>query len=203
LSLKFCPTCGKELEENAKFCNSCGADLSSPVKISNTAPVQSEHSAKTKAGVKQPSGGVVYADLLPRLGAIIIDVLIIGSIGSFITLFSFGFSLLNLWGTFQSSWWQTTLIDYLIGFIYFWALESFNRGQTLGKMALKLRTVDSATLQVADPGKNAINNLAKASPLLILDLIIGILSNSGDHTKRLRILQNLSETVVVSEKYAK
>ena len=100
-------------------------------------------------------------------------------------------------GFFFSTWWITTLISYLIGFFYFWVLESFNNGQTLGKMALKLRTVDSKTFLVPEPGKIAINSIAKPSGFIILDLILGVLVNSGDPQRKIRYTQNLSETVVI------
>ena len=201
MSLKFCPKCGEKLEENAKFCNSCGADLSSTVKISEITPVQSNNSIKSKAIIKQPSGEAVYANFGPRLGAIIIDGFIIGALGSMLSWIFFPLNFLNLWGTWQTTFWQSIIIDYIIGFLYFWALESYNKGQTVGKMALKLRTVDETTLQIAEPGKNAINSLAKPSGLLILDFLIGIFTNTGDEKKRIRLLQNLSGTVVISEKY--
>ena len=192
----FCPKCGNELEENAKFCNSCGDDLSSPVKVSSVAPIQSSVK-KTQATTP---GGVQYANLVPRLIALIIDGIIIGLISSPLSWVLLPYNILNPLNIAFS--WLNNLIAYIIGFVYFWGLESYNRGQTLGKMAMKLRTVDATTLQVAEPGNNAINNLAKPSALLILDFIIGVLSNSGDKTKRIRLLQNLSGTVVISEKYA-
>ncbi len=192
--MDYCPTCGEKLEENAKFCNSCGADLSTPVKVSN-APVQP--SGKKTQNITPEN--VHYANLVPRLIAFFIDGIIIAFIGSGLSWVVLPYSINPYAIVFN---WLNNLISFIIGFVYFWALESFNLGQTLGKMAMKLRTVDAKTLKVAEPGKNAINSLAKPSGFFILDFIIGVLSNSGDHQKRLRILQNLSETVVISEKYS-
>jgi len=190
LSLKFCPSCGEKLEEDSKFCNSCGSDLKSHLETPGSIPAQSISAKKTGT-----PGGVVYADFWPRFVAIIIDGIIISLIGSSISWIIDPFNILDPWGIAFN--WLNNLISYVIGFIYFWSLESYNNGQTLGKMAMKLRTVDANTFQVADPGKNAINNLAKPSGFLILDLIIGLISNSGDPQKRIRILQSISETAVI------
>lgn len=191
MSLKYCPTCGEKLEENSKFCMSCGNNLETPGSI----PAQTVSAKKTVT-----PEGIHYADFWPRFVAIILDSIIIGIIGSSLSWIIDPFNILNLWGIAFS--WLNNLLSYLIGFIYFWGLETYNNGQSLGKMAMKLRTVDANTFLVASPKKNAINNLAKPSGLLILDLIIGLISNSGDPQKKIRILQSISETVVISEKYA-
>ncbi|MHA2007661.1 MAG: RDD family protein [Promethearchaeota archaeon] len=194
MSLKSCPKCGNKLEPNASYCDSCGADLrleQSSVETPTTAEIKSPQTPK------MASDSVQYADFLPRLIAIIIDGIIVSIIGSSLSWIINPYNILDPWG-FAFNW-LNNLLSYLIGFVYFWALESYNKGQTLGKMAMKLRTVDANTLQVADPGKNAINNLAKPSGFLILDLIIGVLTNSGDPQKRIRILQNISDTVVIVE----
>ncbi len=191
MSLKFCPKCGEKLEENAKFCNSCGADLKNQLET----PSQTISAKKTQAITPE---GAQYSKLGPRLIAIFIDSIIISVIGSSISWVFIPYNILNPWNIAFN--WLNNLITYVIGFIYFWGLESYNKGQTIGKIALKLRTVDATTLQVAEPGKNAINTLAKPSAFLILDFLIGIFSNTGDPKKRIRILQNISNTVVISEK---
>ena len=179
------------IEENSQFCVSCGADLKTHVDTGSI-PAQSISAKKTQT-VKPD--GVQYADFWPRLVAIIIDGIIISIVGSFISFMIDPFNLLDPWGIAFN--WLNNLMSYIIGFIYFWGMESFNVGQTLGKMAMKLRTVDANTFQVADSRKNAINNLAKPSGFLILDFIIGLISNSGDPQKRIRILQSISETAVI------
>ncbi len=187
MALKFCPKCGNELEPDAAFCEACGANLKERTE-------QAEISTSTP---KIEPEGVIYATSLKRIIAFIFDSIIIGLIGS-----AFSWLLINPWYGLNffdpiRAWWFTMPFDFLIGFLYHWGLESHNSGQTLGKMAMKLRTVDANTFQVADPGKNAINNLAKPSGFLILDLIIGLISNSGDPQKRIRILQSISDTAVI------
>jgi uncharacterized RDD family membrane protein YckC len=83
--------------------------------------------------------------------------------------------------------------------LYWWLQESYS-GQTIGKSALKIRAVDEVSLVKGNIGQYFVNNLSRGSGWIILDFIIGILANSGDPKKRLRILQNLSKTVVISEK---
>ncbi|GAH50517.1 unnamed protein product, partial [marine sediment metagenome] len=46
-------------------------------------------------------------------------------------------------------------------------------------------------------GQYAVNNLARGTVWLLIDFIIGILVNSGEENKRIRILQNLSRTAVI------
>ena len=192
MSLKFCPSCGEKLEEDSKFCVSCGTDLKTHLETPGSIPAQAISAKKTPTLTPE---GVQYADFLPRFVALIIDGIIISLIGSSISWVINPFNILDPWGIAFN--WLNNLISYVIGFIYFWGLESYNNGQTLGKMAMKLRTVDANTFQVAEPGKNAINSLAKPSGFLILDLIIGLISNSGDQQKRIRILQSISETAVI------
>ena len=196
MSLKFCPKCGNKLESDASFCDACGADLRSRTETTEmpspmrteTVPVQ-----KLQPTVEKRPGGVEYAEFLPRLVAFIIDVIIIAIIG-WLILLPFSFNPLRMW-------WQSYLIDYAIGFLYFWLLESYNNGQTMGKAALRLRTVDENTFKTTTPSKYAINNLLKPGFFLfLLDFIIGILMNSGKPERRLRLFQNVSETVVISEK---
>jgi uncharacterized RDD family membrane protein YckC len=198
LSLKYCPKCGNQLEPDSIFCDACGADLRTRKDVGGKPEVKSEIPQEKPVQSKPLTtpGGVQYADFLYRFVALIIDGIIIAIITGPITWALFPSRWLEPW----SVWWQNSLISYLIGFLYFWLLESYNKGQTVGKLALKLRTVDEKTFAPSDPGKYALNNLLKAgSFLFILDFIIGILSNSGDPQKRLRIMQNVSETVVIRE----
>ncbi|MFX1599887.1 MAG: RDD family protein [Promethearchaeota archaeon] len=196
LSLKFCPNCGNELEPNATFCHSCGAELKTKKQVpeTGTIPISTEAPAKPKVSPET----VEYAGFIARLIALIIDSIIIGIIGSTLSFIIFApwipFNIFDPFG----GWWSISFpFDWLLGFLYHWGLEAHNSGQTVGKMALKIRTVDEKTLGLATSGNYAVNNLFKSSPFLILDLIIGVIKNSGDPKQRLRIMQNASETVVI------
>lgn len=65
-------------------------------------------------------------------------------------------------------------------------------------MALKLRTVNEKTLEVAEPLDYLVNNILKSNlGLLIIDVIVGLISNSDDPKNRIRIMQDASNTVVI------
>jgi len=191
MALKFCPKCGNELEPDASFCDACGAKLTERKETT---------SASTTSAPTLKSESVIYAPFLKRLIAIILDGIIIGLIGS-----SFTFLLINPWYRINffdpiGAWWFTMPFDWFIGFLYFWGLETYNNGQTLGKMLFNIRTVDENTLDQATSSNYAVNNLLKPSGLLIIDFLIGLFKNSGDPKNRIRIMQNISETVVIMTK---
>lgn len=197
MSLKFCPKCGNKLEPEVFFCETCGADLKNRIVSSRLA---SPGLQKTVQEPKVKPKTVIYADLLKRLISIIIDSIIIGLISSSVTWF-----LINPWFPVNifdpfGGWWFTFSFDWLVGFLYHWLLETQNNGQTIGKMILNIRTVDEKTLGQANWGNLAMNNIFKSSPFLILDFIIGVLKNSDDPKKRIRFMQNVSETVVILSK---
>ena len=188
MALKFCPKCGNKLESDTSFCDACGADLRERPEKTETVPEQ-----KVQPTAEKIPGDADYADFIPRLVAIIIDGIIISIIG-WLILLPINFNPLRMF-------WQSYFVNYAIGFLYYFLLEAFNKGQTLGKAALKLRTVDEKTFKPTTPDKYALNNLLKAgSFLLFIDFIVGILMNSGKPERRLRLMQNVSETVVISIK---
>lgn len=193
MSLKFCPKCGYKLEPDATFCQGCGVDLRTRTDISVS---NSEKQTISTGAIKKE--GVEYADFFPRLIALLIDGIIIGIISSSLSWAIFvPWIPFNIFDPFGGMWSVSFPFNWLIGFLYSWAMETYNQGQTLGKIALGLRTVDEKTFQPTTSKNYAINNLLKPSGLIILDFIIGIVKNSGDPNKRLRIMQNVSETVVI------
>ena len=198
--LKYCPKCGKELGPNDSYCNYCGADLrermiNEPIEPPKTIvttpqpPTSSTMPETVSEAEKELASKEMYADFLPRLAALLIDGIIIFVITLILNAF------------LNAPFFVYNLIALVIALLYLWLLEAFNNGQTLGKMALKLRTVNEKTLEVATAGDYLVNNLLKCHIiLLIIDFIIGILSNSGDPQNRLRIMQNASSTVVIKIK---
>jgi uncharacterized RDD family membrane protein YckC len=200
LSLKFCPKCGSELELEASFCYSCGEDLGIKDKYS-----ESRQDTTVIMPISKPqisSTTVEYGSFVNRLIALIVDSIIIGGIGTLLSLVLFmSWIPFNIFNPFESGFWTLSFpFDWFIGFLYHWLMESYNNGQTVGKKLLKLRTVDEKTLGNASLRKYAINNIFKSSPFLILDLIVGVLKNSDDPKNRLRIMQKTSETVVIVSK---
>jgi len=177
LVLNYCPKCGSKLDEIVDHCKNCGYDLLERKNIQVTAAnTQKSH--------------IEYADFLQRAFAWFIDIIIVIIITSPLSLFlNFG-SLLLL----------TNVYNFAIGFMYFWLLETFNSGQTLGKVILKIRSVNDENYEVTDPIMYAINNLTKASGFLILDIIFGILfyfSEQDSNRNTLRLTQHLAHIVVI------
>jgi uncharacterized RDD family membrane protein YckC len=199
LSIKYCPACGSQLELQSRYCASCGADLGTTKEVVEETSY-AKVSEKKAATPKTTPKGVEYADFWPRLIALIIDGIIIGIVGSSLSwLFFTPWLPVNIFDPFGGWWYTSFLFDWLIGFIYFWATDNYNNGQSVGKMAMNLRTVDAKTLGPAPSGNYAVNNILKPSGLIILDFIIGILKGSGDKNQY-RIMQQVSETVVIRTK---
>lgn len=182
MSVEFCPKCGNELEPDATFCPYCGTDLK-------------DTSGKSKISKDK----VEYVGFGSRFVALIIDSIIIGIVGSSISFIAFvSWIPVNIFDPFGGWWYISFPFDWMLGFLYHWGMEAYNKGQTVGKIAMKIRTVDEKTLNLAISKNYAINNIFKSSPFLIIDFLIGIIKNSGDPKRRIRVMQNISETVVIA-----
>lgn len=193
MSLKYCPKCGNKLEPDAIVCQGCGADLRT--RMGNPGYIYEQQTISSGVIKKE---GVEYADFFPRLIALLIDGIIIGIISSSLSwVFFVPWIPFNIFDPFGGMWSVSFPFNWLIGFLYSWGMETYNEGRTVGKIALGLRTVDEKTFQPTTSKNYAINNLLKPSGLIILDFIIGIIKNSGDPNRRVRIMQNVSETVVI------
>lgn len=196
--LKFCPKCGSKIENpDQKFCQTCGANLQEREQKDAPSPVRIEQEVEPAVKIQPEFGG--FGE---RFVAFLLDAILISIISNIIIVsINLPRFLANPLSfiTFQNLWFES-LVSWGIGFLYYWLLEAYNQGQTLGKIAMKLRTVDEDTFEVTEPVNYAINNLAKPSPFIILDLLIGILISAGDLKNRIRVLQNLSNTVVIKER---
>jgi len=198
MTLNYCPKCGAEVDSDTTFCSTCGADIreltvkepSEPPKTLITTPqpqTNNDKSGSAPVADQKTSKGSNYGDFWERFVALIIDAAILGIIS--ILLF------------FNINWYIANLLSFLIALLYFWLLETYNKGQTVGKMAMKLRTVNEETLEVASIGDYLLNNLLKSHLIgLIIDFIIGLIVNSGDPKNKFRIMENASKTVVIQTK---
>lgn len=97
-----------------------------------------------------------YAGFLKRAGAIIIDIIILGIVGSIIK--SVGLNELVVAG-----------IEILIGLAYYAGLESSEKQATVGKMVLKIKVVDLNGNRIT-PGRALGRYFSKILSALILGI---------------------------------
>jgi uncharacterized RDD family membrane protein YckC len=210
-SIRFCPACGETINPNQNFCKICG----NPVKpSSDNMPLQGSSVTDGIENVpQQPQTGqqnvqinaqtqitVKYADTGDRLLALIIDSILISLVTSAITnAFGLGF-LLNGWPPqLGALFWENNIVRGFLMFLYFFLFEAYNKGQTIGKIIMKIKTVDAATLNNITMTQAALHVVGKAFFLLI-DWIIGEIINEESEKKKsqLRITQRFSKTAVIS-----
>ena len=135
---------------------------------------------------------IQYGDFPQRTFAWVIDINIVFFTSFLLALVTYGQNLLFILNAYL----------FVLGFSYFWLLESFNNGRTVGKLLLKLQTVDDKSFKKASLGRNALNSIFKATPVIVIDLIFGYIANKRveESRNRYRFTQSMSETVVISTK---
>jgi uncharacterized RDD family membrane protein YckC len=169
--MTYCANCGAELPEGAVYCQNCGT----PVK-----------------GAAKPR--LILAGWGERFAAWLIDFIIVGV---FLSPTKFFFTWVGwpifFWAPPYIRWIPFVYfgLDNLIYFLY-WMLMEGIYGQSIGKMALRLK-VTRLDGEQPDVGYAAIESIGKAF-LLPLDCIIGWILYS---TKKQRLFNYISETVIV------
>ncbi|MCW4021289.1 MAG: RDD family protein [Candidatus Bathyarchaeota archaeon] len=168
--MPYCRNCGVKLPEETAFCQNCGT----PVKIA----------AEPRLEV---------ADWGERFVAWLIDIILIG-----VFLTPTKYFLAWWWPSF--GWTPSFLrwvpfvdfgLDNIIYFLY-WLIMEGTYGQSIGKMALKLK-VTRLNGEPLDMGLAAVESIGKAF-LLPIDCIIGWILYAG---KNQRLFNYISETIVV------
>ena len=192
MASKFCAVCGNENDSTNQFCEGCGTTFS----VSETPSTPEVSTADSQATPETLE--VIYADDGNRFIAFIIDSVLFGIAGKLFGLM-FGLPFLDrLTLDFVIDSWPVAII----GFLYLFLLEAFNGGQTLGKMVMKIKTVDAETLGDISQAQAAVHSSGKAFFLLI-DIIVGALTKEDkeDFSLRekntIRILQRVSKTSVI------
>lgn len=186
---RYCPACGSRVQHNGVYCSSCGFKAGGNTEEKESADnYQNQDSAENYQSqeTSQITPVVKYADLGERFLALLIDGLIISALMSIIGIF-IGFG-----------GWTRNSVNILVGFLYFVLFEARNNGQTLGKIAVHIRTVDTATLGSITPAQAAIHVVGKVF-FLPIDVFLGLItkdSKPSDYHKY-RITQNISNTSVV------
>ena len=131
---------------------------------------------------------VEYADFGDRFVAFLIDSLILSIVGGLI-----------FWGSY-GEW----VISTFVGLSYFILMEMHYNGggQTFGKKAMNIRTVDAKTLEPIDGRQAIIHSFGKVL-FLPIDLILGWIMNEDEdeenNREEIRLTQRLAQTVVIKE----
>jgi uncharacterized RDD family membrane protein YckC len=192
-SSKYCPSCGSQNDPHNQFCEGCGETFSV------SAPPSSPETSTAEPQVLHESLEVTYASDGDRFVAFVIDSILFGLVGKlFGLMFGLPFFLIgNVSFNFDLVVDNWTVA--LAAFLYFILFEALNKGQTPGKMALKIKTVDSETLGTITPAQAAINAFGKAV-FLGLDIIIGLITREDKSLKEkntIRIMQRVSKTSII------
>ncbi len=176
----LCVQCGTPASPGAKFCERCGTPLpgSTPAAPYGTPPPSyAPPYAPYHAPAAMPYEGVAI-----RFVAVLIDSVILSIIGS---IFSRGSS-------------AGGLAALIIGFLYFTLLEGYY-GQTVGKMAVKIKVVREADGGPIDFSQAAVRTVLRVIdliPYFIPYLLGAILIWSDDH-RRQRLGDRIAHTVVI------
>lgn len=216
---KDCASCGAANEETSVFCKACGRRLEAdeehkavPAEKDVSRPEPLDHPQPGQAGFSMaqmpplqpppypprgfpasgmgyhpegvPPGEPIYAGFWIRLLAFIIDASIVGF------FFGFGFRFTSRYAVAIA---LTILVVYMGAFLAYSILFTGFKGQTPGKMALRLKVVRQEMLPV-DMGTAVRRELAKL--LSVLTLFIGFMIAGFDGRKR-ALHDRLAKTYVL------
>lgn len=168
MSAKFCTECGSALAAGARFCEQCGTAVAGaavaaatvPAPPAPAAPPPVEYQAETQAAPSRPApkaspwasqrqaeaaegaGNFVYASVIARFGALLIDAIIF-SVAWYV---AGGLLMRHLYRwAWEINLAPATLMQLVLGllyWLYFAGMESSAGQATIGKRLLKLRVVD-------------------------------------------------------------
>jgi len=192
----FCPSCGFKNTGEGKFCEGCGSALNASSSEENfQSTTTDEKSNNFQASETAEAAGIVYAKSGDRVVAFLIDSFAFQLVTSF-----FGLIFGRNWVFGLGTSWTDSVPSILFGFLYFFLFEAYNYGQTLGKMAMKLRTVDDQTFKELTPSQAALHSIGK-NVALFFDLVIGLIVREEKRSLRednqIRFTQRYSRTSVI------
>jgi uncharacterized RDD family membrane protein YckC len=200
-----CARCGSPTSPGAKFCESCGASLARE----EAQPSQATRPQEPTYGAPQyapppgyqarpgPSAAAPYEGVSIRFVAILIDTIVLGAISSILTPPFFAFSLTRLATRavlFRPAVAARAVVVLIIWFLYFTLLEG-HYGQTVGKMAVKIKVVRESDGSSIDYGEAAVRTILRIIDGLFVYLVGAILIRSSDEKQRLG--DRVAHTVVV------
>jgi len=210
--MAYCPGCGTENEGSSAFCKNCGKPLTAGVQ----APPPEQGSPPGEGGIPPPplpqpppypprgmpspvasgfgylpegpvTGPVTYGGFWIRFVTVLIDALIVG--------FVFGMPFRFVGGSPRT----VAIFGAIGGLIFFGAYFTYFilmtgwRGQTVGKMAMRLRVVNQ-DLTPVDYGTSAAREFSKILSAIIL--YIGFIMAGFDAQKR-ALHDRIAKTYVV------
>ncbi|MGZ4920956.1 MAG: RDD family protein [Halobacteriota archaeon] len=214
-----CQKCGTPASPGAKYCESCGALLpgaepqppltmtpeSQPEAQREGAPAYVPPPAYQPPPSAEPAAGMRYEGVAIRFVAILIDVIILAIITGIVTAPFNTPSTINFTNTTGVPMvsvvpnplaWVGGLISAIIDFVYFvWLQGAY--GQTVGKMAVKIKVVreDGSKIGYVDAAVRTILALIDLIPYFIPYLLGAILIWTSD--KKQRLGDRAAHTVVV------
>ena len=184
--MSHCPKCGTKIPKGAQYCSTCGVPLDRK---------NNENTSKATAGPTN-SGTYKFRYALwgERFFAWLIDMLIVGVVLGFISLFSWLTGQSFIWWINWSSWAPLLNINAggIIYFLYWLIMDGFF-GQSFGKMFVGLRIISISGNSIGF-GNVVLESLGKAF-LLPLDCLLGWILYP---LKRQRFFNYVSKTIVVT-----
>jgi uncharacterized RDD family membrane protein YckC/ribosomal protein L40E len=204
VNVKNCARCGSPASPGAKFCENCGAELvrkeAQPTQAASTQELTmgaTQYATTPRNQAPRGLSAVPYEGVSIRFVAILIDTIVIGAISSILTVPFFAFSLTRLATRavfFGPAVATRALVVLIIYFLYYTLLEG-HYGQTVGKMAVKIRVVKETDNSPIDYGEAAVRTVLRVIDGLFFYLIGAILVWSSE--KKQRLGDRVAQTVVV------
>jgi len=195
----LCAQCGTATSPGAKYCESCGAALTGPAAKSAPAPAPAPGYQAPRAYV--PYAASPYQGVAIRFVAILIDTIIIVIVAAILSAPFNALAVItnSAAGTVTFSWASALggLVSLAVFILYFTLLEG-HYGQTVGKMAVKIKVVreaDGAPIDYSQAAVRTILRFLDEIPYVIPYLLGAILIWSSEEKQRLG--DRVAHTVVV------
>jgi len=171
--MPYCIKCGRKIPQDAAFCPYCGASVMTTFKAS-----------------------LEFGDWGERFVAWLIDIIVILLLLAPFRCYFRGINIINLWRvSIITLPFLSIEIDDITLFLYWTILEGIF-GQSLGKMIMKLKIVQTNGERITML-QAAVESLGKAF-LLPIDCLIGWILYSN---KKQRLFNFLSETIVIKVRH--
>lgn len=163
-----------------------------PTEVKQTQPKQPEQVTEVKQSQPTQKTSVTVnltlADISTRAIALILDTILISLANAFLSI--------PLTLMLKNSNTGSLFLG-LLTFAYFIGMEAYNNGQTVGKIAMKIKVVDLDGSAIT-PQQSIIRNLLRIVDGLPLFYIVGIIIASNSQLKQ-RFGDKIAKTVVIKK----